>query len=149
MYLGELHSSTAVAVKVLKASDPRSREAFLTEMAILKSLHHSNIVQFLGACVLQNTVALVTEYLPEGDLWHALSADSTRVLSFYNRSGSCIAETKLWNHLCSRVLQTHEACMNSLPAVLMSSSNMAASSPLVMVARVCEMRCLKLLCAHA
>ena len=35
--------------------------------------------------MLQNTVALVTEYLPEGDLWHALSTDSARVLSFYNR----------------------------------------------------------------
>jgi len=50
VYLGDLHSSTPVAVKVLKASDARSREAFLNEMSILKSLHHSNIVQVLNFC---------------------------------------------------------------------------------------------------
>lgn len=70
---------------MLKAKDARSREAFLNEMSILKSLHHCNIVQFLGACVLQSTVALVTEYMPEGDLWHGLSADNYRSLSFYQR----------------------------------------------------------------
>lgn len=85
VYLGDLHSSTPVAVKVLKASDARSREAFLNEMSILKSLHHSNIVQFLGACLLQNTVALVTEFMPEGDLWHLLSNDTSKSLSFYER----------------------------------------------------------------
>lgn len=70
---------------MLKASDARSREAFLNEMSILKSLHHSNIVQFLGACLLQNTVALVTEFMPEGDLWHLLSNDTSKSLSFYER----------------------------------------------------------------
>lgn len=85
VYLGDLHNSTPVAVKVLKASDARSREAFLNELSILKSLHHSNIVQFLGACVFQSNVALVTEFMLEGDLWHALSGDTSKSLSFYER----------------------------------------------------------------
>ena len=87
VYLGELFASTQVAVKVLKTSDARSQEAFLNEMSILKSLHHGNIVQFLGACLLRKTVALVTEFMPQGDLWHALSSDPTKELGWYMRWG--------------------------------------------------------------
>ena len=75
-----------MAVKVLRARDARAQEAFLHEMRILKALHHTNIVQFLGGCLLQHNVALVTEFLPEGDLWHAIACDYDRSLSFYNRS---------------------------------------------------------------
>ena len=94
-----------MAVKVLKASDARSRESFLNEMSILKSLHHSNIVQFLGACVFQNNVALVTEFMLEGDLWHGLAVDTTKSLSFYNRLP---------------FVELHKSLQRSTPAILES-----------------------------
>ncbi len=43
--------------------------------------------QFLGASPNPGQIMLVTEYLPRGDLWRALSKDSQHVFSWYRRCG--------------------------------------------------------------
>ena len=41
-----------------------------------------NIVQFLGAALAGDQIMLVTEYMPRGDLWRALSQDSANHFSW-------------------------------------------------------------------
>eukprot|EP00884_Botryococcus_braunii_P015122 jgi/Botrbrau1/23610/Bobra.55_2s0006.3 len=53
----------------LKISRPGlSRELIMREMSLLKSCQNSNIVQFLGVCQRRDSVWLVMEYMPGGDL---------------------------------------------------------------------------------
>lgn len=58
---------------------------------------------------------LVTEYLPRGDLWRALSKDSQHVFSWYRRRGpahagrrapaACLRVSRALLLLCSKVLE--------------------------------------------
>ncbi len=41
-------------------------EEFNREITLLRSLHHPNILQFLGACSVPPNICLVTEYMPRG-----------------------------------------------------------------------------------
>eukprot|EP00884_Botryococcus_braunii_P015128 jgi/Botrbrau1/23616/Bobra.55_2s0011.1 len=53
----------------LKISRPGlSRELIIREMSLLKSCKNSNIVQFLGVCHRRDSLWLVMEYMPGGDL---------------------------------------------------------------------------------
>eukprot|EP00884_Botryococcus_braunii_P015138 jgi/Botrbrau1/23625/Bobra.55_2s0016.1 len=53
----------------LKISRPGlSRELIMREMSLLKSCKNSNIVQFLGVCHRRDSLWLVMEYMPGGDL---------------------------------------------------------------------------------
>eukprot|EP00884_Botryococcus_braunii_P007070 jgi/Botrbrau1/16364/Bobra.0372s0003.1 len=62
-----------VALKISKSNV--SREAFLREVALLKSCRNSNIVQFQGACHVKGRVWLVMEYMPGGNLRNHLAAE--------------------------------------------------------------------------
>lgn len=75
VYLAKLNGSIPVALKQLRAehnSDVR-RFDFLREVALLKTLTCSNIVQFQGAGARDGHVFLVTEYLDGGDLCRAIA----------------------------------------------------------------------------
>ncbi|KAK9836929.1 hypothetical protein WJX81_000389 [Elliptochloris bilobata] len=85
VYKGMLQGSTPVAVKFVRGHSPKEQARFRNEVGILKSLRHTNIVQFLGASSNPGQIMLVTEYLPRGDLWRALSKDSQHVFSWYRR----------------------------------------------------------------
>ncbi len=82
MYKGVWHGNTPVAVKFVTGHSPKEQQRFRNEVAILKSLRHVNIVQFLGASLTGDQIMLVTEYMPRGDLWRALSQDSTHHFSW-------------------------------------------------------------------
>ncbi|KAL0481585.1 serine/threonine-protein kinase CTR1 [Acrasis kona] len=58
-YMGSI-----VAIKLLKA-DPYDEisEEFLSEVAVLKRLRHTNIIQFLGVCVTSDNKLIVTELM--------------------------------------------------------------------------------------
>eukprot|EP00727_Mastigamoeba_balamuthi_P001571 m51a1_g11410 putative flag-tagged protein kinase domain of mitogen-activated protein kinase kinase kinase (458) ;mRNA; f:15611-17421 len=62
---------TEVAVKSLlpegQALDAEDAERFAKDAAVMRSLHHPNLVLFLGAC-LEPRVCLVTELMPAGSL---------------------------------------------------------------------------------
>jgi serine/threonine protein kinase len=88
-----------VAAKVFQDRDPNSSGSLLSsskastarldifkqEIAILKSCHDRNIVQFIGACLQPDCTIMVMEYLEGGDLYHAIANDSTGRFSWYRR----------------------------------------------------------------
>ena len=82
VYKGVWQGNTPVAVKFVTGHSPKEQQRFRNEVAILKSLRHVNIVQFLGASLTGDQIMLVTEYMPRGDLWRALSQDSTHHFSW-------------------------------------------------------------------
>ncbi|CAL8471975.1 g11517 [Coccomyxa elongata] len=84
VYKGIWQGNTPVAVKFVTGHSPKEQQRFRNEVAILKSLRHVNIVQFLGASLAGDQIMLVTEYMPRGDLWRALSQDSTHHFSWRN-----------------------------------------------------------------
>ena len=49
VYKGVWQGNTPVAVKFVTGHSPKEQQRFRNEVAILKSLRHVNIVQFLGA----------------------------------------------------------------------------------------------------
>lgn len=67
------------------ASRVVSSDVFKQEIAILKSCHDRNIVQFVGACLQPDCTIMVMEYLEGGDLYHAIANDSTGRFSWYKR----------------------------------------------------------------
>jgi hypothetical protein len=90
VYKGRYQGSTDVAVKLVTGHSPKEVARFANEVTILQALRHTNVVQFLGASLEEDAatggrVMLVTEYLPRGDLWRALSKDAAHVFSWYRR----------------------------------------------------------------
>ncbi|ELP91894.1 serine/threonine protein kinase-transforming protein Rmil, putative [Entamoeba invadens IP1] len=66
-----------VAIKVLKNQQmtPNENEQFMTEMSVLSSLSHDNIVAFFKACVIVPFRAILTEYVANGTLRSYLEAN--------------------------------------------------------------------------
>jgi hypothetical protein len=59
----------AVAVKTLKGIDPEDLKDFENEIALMTTLRHPNIVEFLGACKDQDgNLSMTTEFCPNGSL---------------------------------------------------------------------------------
>ena len=61
-----MQGSTTVAVKFVAGQSKGEQERFLREVVILQSLHHTKIVQFLGASMVENDIMLVTECVLHG-----------------------------------------------------------------------------------
>lgn len=99
MYRALKSGVQVVAAKVFQEQDPNSSgsllsssrasaartDVFKQEIAILKSCHDRNIVQFIGACLQPDCTIMVMEYLEGGDLYHAIANDSTGRFSWYRR----------------------------------------------------------------
>ncbi|KAK9805399.1 hypothetical protein WJX73_000847 [Symbiochloris irregularis] len=68
--MGETRESQKQAVALLQR-----QEAFEREILLLKSCRDRHVVQFLGACMQNNKLMLVTEYLEGGNLAIALERD--------------------------------------------------------------------------
>ena len=56
-----------VAVKTLK-EEAMALHDFLAEAAIMKDLHHSNLVQLIGVCTREPPFYIITEYMNKGNL---------------------------------------------------------------------------------
>lgn len=56
-----------LAVKILKYSDEVLKE-FVTEIEILSSLNHKNVISLVGFCFKNDDLLLVYEYLQRGSL---------------------------------------------------------------------------------
>lgn len=73
VYSGEILSpgsaSVPVAIKTLKHDIPIENERdFLNEVLLMKRFDHPNIVKMLGICIKAETLWLVLEFMPYGDL---------------------------------------------------------------------------------
>ncbi|XP_004496487.1 serine/threonine-protein kinase STY46-like isoform X2 [Cicer arietinum] len=69
VYLGE-----DVAVKVLRSEQLNDalEDEFTQEVAILRQVHHKNVVRFIGACTKCPHLCIVTEYMTGGSLYDYL-----------------------------------------------------------------------------
>eukprot|EP00698_Gefionella_okellyi_P018817 TRINITY_DN5684_c0_g2_i1.p1 TRINITY_DN5684_c0_g2~~TRINITY_DN5684_c0_g2_i1.p1 ORF type:complete len:601 (+),score=97.36 TRINITY_DN5684_c0_g2_i1:208-2010(+) len=79
VYRGLWHG-TEVAIKQMRIDEVLNDSFignFCREIALLSELRHPNIVQFLGACMRESELCIVTEYMSRGSLFDVLhSADS-------------------------------------------------------------------------
>ncbi|CAH9127132.1 unnamed protein product [Cuscuta epithymum] len=67
VYKGSLPDGTDLAVKILKPSDALEKQ-FFSEIEILTTLHHENIISLFGFCFEENNFLLVYDLLSRGSL---------------------------------------------------------------------------------
>lgn len=95
---------TEVAVKKLLDVDDEFMHKYIErEMAILKSLRHPNIVQFMGLSKHHNDYFIVTEFIPGGDLRHLLK-DVQKDVSWKVRAKMALDTAQALTYLHSKGL---------------------------------------------
>ncbi|KAG1363599.1 mitogen-activated protein kinase kinase kinase 5 [Cocos nucifera] len=85
VYKGRLSDGKEVAVKILKPSEDALRD-FVSEIEIVTTLHHKNIISLIGFCI-ENSLVLVSDYLSSGSLDEVLHGEkeNKHVLSWSTR----------------------------------------------------------------
>ncbi|KAJ6817243.1 receptor protein kinase TMK1 [Iris pallida] len=88
VYKGCLSDGKELAVKVLKQSEDALNE-FISEIEIITTLHHSNIISLIGFCFEDENLMLVYDLLRKGSLEETLHGDKenkdARSLSWVER----------------------------------------------------------------
>lgn len=74
VYRGCLANGKELAVKILKYSDEVLKE-FISEIEIVSSLSHKNIISLIGFCFKNNDLLLVYEYMQRGNLEEILRGE--------------------------------------------------------------------------
>ncbi|CAB4296957.1 unnamed protein product [Prunus armeniaca] len=76
VYHGTLENDTQVAVKILDLSSSQGSEEFQNELDVklLMRVHHRNLVSLIGYCDEGDTMALIYEYIANGNLQQHISA---------------------------------------------------------------------------
>ncbi|KAL6296285.1 hypothetical protein ACE6H2_004427 [Prunus campanulata] len=74
VYHGTLENDTQVAVKILDLSSSQGSEEFQNEVKLLMRVHHRNLVSLIGYCDEGDTMALIYEYIANGNLQQHISA---------------------------------------------------------------------------
>ncbi|KAL0897394.1 hypothetical protein Bca101_081355 [Brassica carinata] len=85
VYHGSLSDTEPVAVKVLSESSVQGYKEFKAEVELLLRVHHINLVSLVGYCDEGGHLALIYEYMENGDL--------KQHLSVFNMKGSGISLT--------------------------------------------------------
>ncbi|OWM76539.1 hypothetical protein CDL15_Pgr005503 [Punica granatum] len=73
VYLGTLANGTKSAVKMLSRTSRQGYREFKTEAQLLMIVHHRNLVSLVGYCDDAENMALIYEFMENGDLRHHLS----------------------------------------------------------------------------
>ncbi|XP_006836383.2 putative serine/threonine-protein kinase [Amborella trichopoda] len=82
VYKGKLKNGRLVAVKVLSAESKQGTQEFLTEINVISSIEHENLVKLHGCCVERNNRILVYGYLENNSLAQTLLGDARDDLVF-------------------------------------------------------------------
>ncbi|XP_019086207.1 PREDICTED: probable LRR receptor-like serine/threonine-protein kinase At4g29180 [Camelina sativa] len=94
VYLGSLEDGTKIAVKVIYDSSlgkpkeslsSRASNQFQVEAELLLTVHHRNLASFVGYCDDDRSMALIYEYMANGDLQDYLSSENAEDLSWEKR----------------------------------------------------------------
>ncbi|KAG7572925.1 Malectin-like domain [Arabidopsis suecica] len=86
VYHGFVNVTEQVAVKLLSQSSSQGYKHFKAEVELLLRVHHINLVSLVGYCDEGEHLALIYEYMPNGDLKQHLSGKhSGFVLSWESR----------------------------------------------------------------
>nr|XP_023870707.1 rust resistance kinase Lr10-like [Quercus suber] len=67
VFKGKLRSGHLVAIKMLDKSKANGQD-FISEVATIGRIHHTNVVQLIGFCVEGPKCALIYEFMPNGSL---------------------------------------------------------------------------------
>ncbi|WVZ64677.1 hypothetical protein U9M48_014167 [Paspalum notatum var. saurae] len=102
-YFGHLDDGTEVAVKMRSESSSHGLDEFLAEVQSLTKVHHRNIVSLVGYCWEEDHLALVYEYMSQGNLYDHL------------RGNFAAAETLNWG---TRVQIAVEAAQGCSPPII-------------------------------
>ncbi|PRQ46753.1 putative transferase, protein kinase RLK-Pelle-LRR-I-1 family [Rosa chinensis] len=73
VYHGYMKDGTQVAVKILSPSSTQGPREFQTEAELLMRIHHRNLASFIGYCDDADNLALIYEYMANGNLKDYLS----------------------------------------------------------------------------
>ncbi|KAJ4749486.1 Leucine-rich repeat protein kinase family protein [Rhynchospora pubera] len=84
VYLGLLENEFQVAVKIRSQSSKQGVKEFMAEAENLARVHHKNLVSLVGYCIDNRFMALVYEYMPEGNL-HDKIKDNEKPLAWKQR----------------------------------------------------------------
>ncbi|KAM0921430.1 hypothetical protein ACQ4PT_006824 [Festuca glaucescens] len=68
VYYGRLENNSEVAVKMRSESSTHGLDEFLAEVHSLTKVHHKNLVSLVGYCLEKDHLALVYEYMSQGNL---------------------------------------------------------------------------------
>ncbi|XLT05410.1 hypothetical protein HN51_044159 [Arachis hypogaea] len=92
VYKGKLRDGTLAAIKVLSAESKQGVKEFLTEIEVISSIEHENLVKLYGCCVERNQRILVYGYLENNSLAQTLGGEghSSLYLSWHTRRNICI-----------------------------------------------------------
>ncbi|MCI45299.1 G-type lectin S-receptor-like serine/threonine-protein kinase, partial [Trifolium medium] len=75
VYKGKLRSGPLVAIKMLgKPKGIENGQDFVSEVATIGRIHHTNVVQLIGFCVEGSKRALVYDFMPNGSLDRYISS---------------------------------------------------------------------------
>ncbi|TVU49664.1 hypothetical protein EJB05_00988, partial [Eragrostis curvula] len=77
VFLGYLENESPVAVKMRSQTSTQGNKEFLAEAQHLSRVHHRNLVSLIGYCKDKKHMALVYEYMHEGNLEGRLRGGST------------------------------------------------------------------------
>ncbi|KMT01743.1 hypothetical protein BVRB_9g211940 isoform B [Beta vulgaris subsp. vulgaris] len=79
VYHGRLQDGTLVAVKILNPSSTLSFKLFRTEAELLTRIHHKNLVSLVGYCEEGENMALIYEFVANGNLHEHLSEKNVKI----------------------------------------------------------------------
>ncbi|KAJ8755735.1 hypothetical protein K2173_024279 [Erythroxylum novogranatense] len=85
VYLGNLSDGNQVAVKLSSASSKQGYKEFLAEVELLLVVHHKSLVTLRGYCNEEGIMALVYDYMENGNLQQHLSGSRADVISWKKR----------------------------------------------------------------
>ncbi|OAO96215.1 hypothetical protein AXX17_AT5G59050 [Arabidopsis thaliana] len=78
VYHGTLNGNAQVAVKVLSQSSTQGYKQFKAEVDLLMRVHHTNLVSLVGYCGERDHLALIYEFVPNGNLRQHMSGKGGR-----------------------------------------------------------------------
>ncbi|KAJ8647348.1 hypothetical protein MRB53_000371 [Persea americana] len=106
VYKGQLPNGKELAVKILKPSEDAVKE-FVSEIEIITTLHHKNIISLVGFCFDKNKLLLVYDCLPRGSLEENLhGAKAQTILSWDKRYKAAVGIAEALNYLHSSSTQS-------------------------------------------
>ncbi|XP_062095552.1 probable leucine-rich repeat receptor-like protein kinase At5g49770 isoform X2 [Humulus lupulus] len=85
VYRGNLPTGEMIAIKRATRGSMQGGIEFKTEIELLSTVHHKNLVRLLGFCLAKGEQMLVYEYVPNGNLKDALSGKSRIRLDWIQR----------------------------------------------------------------
>ncbi|KAJ0250386.1 Leucine-rich repeat protein kinase family protein [Hirschfeldia incana] len=93
VYYGFLNGTKQVAVKILSHSSSQGYKQFKAEVELLLRVHHKNLVGLVGYCDEGENMALIYEYMSNGDLKEHMSGTRNRFILNWGTRLKIVAES--------------------------------------------------------